>query len=1155
MEITQFYRISVAQQTSGNIVGGTQDNGGFAYTNSNWRHYHGGDGMEGVIDPNNEDLYYGFTQNGGFLTVSSDGGLSVSNQVAGPENGNWVTPLSINKDSEVFAGYGSVFQYDDGTWTAVSESFGTPVDHLEIDNINPNNMYVATNSNLRKSTDRGATFTIVENFPANITSIEVNNNDSSIVYITTSGYSQGDIRSYFSPGRVYKSVDGGDNFTDITGALPNVIKHVIKHQGNNPNNPLYLGTSIGIYRYDDITEAWEPFEVNFPNTHAVDLAINLVDNNITASAYGRGIWRSDLPAVQLADDDVSLIRIENPNNNSFVCNDDINPQVTVKNNGTNTITSIDVNYNIDGGANSTFTWTGNLVTGATTTIDLPQIVLPTGGHILNIETTIANDAFPNNTGKTTIYNNTIGVSGVVNSFETASDDLITYNEGGGISMWERGVPTGTLLNTPTSGTSVYGTILNGNHPDLTKSYLVSQCYDLSSVISPVLKFNMAFTTEFDWDIAYVEFTTNQGETWSLLGSSTDPNWYNSSRIAGDGIADDCYNCVGGQWTGANTTMTAYSYDLAALAAETSVIFRMVYHADPFTNDEGVILDDFFVDGLTSDVDGDGIGDGVDNCINTPNADQADNDGDGIGDVCDDDDDNDTILDVNDNCPLTANTDQADDNGDGIGNVCDLDNDTILNDDDNCPNTANTDQADDDGDGIGNVCDNDLDNDGIDNGSDNCPNTANADQLDTDGDGAGDVCDTDDDGDGILDASDNCPLIANADQADFDGDGEGDVCDSDSDNDGIDNNIDNCPDVANADQADNDGDGIGDVCDDDDDDDTILDVNDNCPLTANTDQADLDADGLGDVCDDDDDNDTILDVNDNCPLTSNADQADFDGDGLGDLCDEDDDGDGVLDVNDDCKLTPLNDVVDTTGCTVFTLPGNNYQLQITSETCRNSNNGSIAITTVTTLDYTAQLTGNGLDVSQAFTSTTDFNNLESGDYMVCFTVDGQAGYEICFNVTIDQPEDLAVLSRISSTGDKISLNLDGGSIYYIDLNGSITSTTESQIELDIIKGINTLKVSTDKDCQGVYNKTFNNFETIKIYPNPIYDNQLTINMANVTLENVDVKLYSMIGKVIISKAFKLQNGAVTMDLPEMSAGIYILDLNDGNTTTNFKIIKK
>jgi len=59
-----------------------------------------------------------------------------------------------------------------------------------------------------------------------------------------------------------------------------------------------------------------------------------------------------------------------------------------------------------------------------------------------------------------------------------------------------------------------------------------------------------------------------------------------------------------------------------------------------------------------DSDNDGILDGVDNCPDTPNADQADADGDNIGDVCD-------------NCIGIYNPDQEDTDGDGIGDVCDF----------------------------------------------------------------------------------------------------------------------------------------------------------------------------------------------------------------------------------------------------------------------------------------------------------------------------------------------------------------------------------------------------------------------------------------------------------------------------------------------------
>lgn len=99
-----------------------------------------------------------------------------------------------------------------------------------------------------------------------------------------------------------------------------------------------------------------------------------------------------------------------------------------------------------------------------------------------------------------------------------------------------------------------------------------------------------------------------------------------------------------------------------------------------------------------DSDGDGIIDANDNCVDTPNPDQANSDGDSHGDACD-------------NCPYDDNENQEDGDGDGVGDICD-----------NCPDIPNPDQADCDGDGIGDLCDDDRDGDGLPNDVDVCPDT-------------------------------------------------------------------------------------------------------------------------------------------------------------------------------------------------------------------------------------------------------------------------------------------------------------------------------------------------------------------------------------------------------------------------------------------------
>jgi hypothetical protein len=113
---------------------------------------------------------------------------------------------------------------------------------------------------------------------------------------------------------------------------------------------------------------------------------------------------------------------------------------------------------------------------------------------------------------------------------------------------------------------------------------------------------MAFEIEFDWDLLYMQYSTDLGQIWNTLGTADDPNWYNSSRFSGDGVNNDCYNCIGAQWTGTNLDLTEYSYNLTELANNNNIIFRFVLHTDQYVTEEGVVVDDFVIDGTTLNTD-------------------------------------------------------------------------------------------------------------------------------------------------------------------------------------------------------------------------------------------------------------------------------------------------------------------------------------------------------------------------------------------------------------------------------------------------------------------------------------------------------------------------------------------------------------------------
>lgn len=583
LQISQFYRLSVSKTTAGKMVGGLQDNGGYAYSNSSWKNYYGADGMDAAVSQNNSDLYYGFIQNGSSMYISNNGGNGITGSVSSPGvNGNWITPLKGDSQGNMYSGFNGLYKLINNAWVLQNtNSVGTDnLEHIAIDPSNDAIIYVVNGSDLYKSTDAGITFNYIYNPGSNITSINVHSSNGNIVYITTSG----------TDGEALKSTDGGGSFSSIAPGLPAIAKNCIIHQGRNTENPLYVGTSLGVYYTDDSMTTWLPFETNLPNVSVRDLEINLEDAKIIAATYGRGIWQSDIP-VQIPPTDVKFVSINNPTLN-INCASTFNPQIVVKNNGTNALTSLTVNYTIDSSPN-VFNWTGNIASGQNQTIDLPSLTTARGAHTLAVNVTTSSDAFlDNNNGQTPFYTNDSGVSGVTNTFTNTTDELIVVSQGAG---WTRGNRTGDALQT--SGNSAYLTNLSGNYANSSKSYLVSQCYNLSNILNPEISFKLAFDLELNWDIAYVEYSTNLGGNWSVLGNMN-TGWYNSDRTSSTS-GTDCFNCVGAQWTGTNTAFNTYSYDLSTLNAQTNVIFRIVFQSDESVTQLGIKVDDFVINGVLS----------------------------------------------------------------------------------------------------------------------------------------------------------------------------------------------------------------------------------------------------------------------------------------------------------------------------------------------------------------------------------------------------------------------------------------------------------------------------------------------------------------------------------------------------------------------------
>ena len=309
-----------------------------------------------------------------------------------------------------------------------------------------------------------------------------------------------------------------------------------------------------------------------------------------------------IPANDVAIDNIPL-------NSSINCGVlSVSPTITFKNLGTNPITTVNITYNIDGGANTNLVWNGNLATcsSGSQQITVNTSALSVGTHLLNFSTSITGDTAGSNNSKSTyIFVNQSTSINQVNTFESSADNLITYNdEVSNTSLWQRGIINKTNLTSAVAENSnVYATGLTNPYTSNTKSYLTSRCYDLSQTPNPVLKFNMAFDLQYSGDILYMQYSTNGGTTWSLLGTESDPNWYTSNT--------GCPTCIGGEWTGdagstnasgtTNGTRRLYSYNLASfgfasVTPQSNMLFRFVFESDAQDEYDGAFIDDFVIEG-------------------------------------------------------------------------------------------------------------------------------------------------------------------------------------------------------------------------------------------------------------------------------------------------------------------------------------------------------------------------------------------------------------------------------------------------------------------------------------------------------------------------------------------------------------------------------
>ena len=272
---------------------------------------------------------------------------------------------------------------------------------------------------------------------------------------------------------------------------------------------------------------------------------------------------------------------------------------------------------------------------------------------------------------------------------------------------------------------------------------------------------------------------------------------------------------------------------------------------------------------------------------------------------------------------------------------------------------------------------------------------------------------------------------------------------------------------------------------------------------------------------------------------------------------DDDQDGVFDDgNDLCLGTPKGVEVDVNGCAIYRFASDNFNIKVQSESCRNNNDGSIEIGALDdAIMYSASLVGANGNFNGDFTDEFAFENLMGGNYQLCINgTNGAIVYEeSCFNITVGEPEILEVASTLIENSLQATLNLQGSTLFNVELNGVVTQTESPELTIDLKPGTNKLKVYTNLPCQGSFEESIFVSTTPIIYPNPV-EEKLNV-FINQELENVDILLFDINGRLIYQESENLDSSTFEVGFDTFPSGIYFLRVSGINYKEDFKILKK
>jgi photosystem II stability/assembly factor-like uncharacterized protein len=306
LPITQFYTCEADEQHPQQLYGGAQDNG----TNrtmtggqDSWESIFGGDGFVVLVDPLNNNYIYAEYQYGN-ISRSTNGGLYFDyamSGISGSDRKNWNTPYIFDPNNPQTLYYGANRLYKSTNraqnWQVISPDltnggangevvYGT-ITTIAVAPSNSQYIYVGTDDgNVWRSQNGGTNWTeITAGLPLRwVTRLAVDPYDSQVIYVTFSGYRYD---SYLP--HVFRSNNGGGNWEEISGDLPEAPANDIIVDPSL-DSTLYLATDFGVFVTRNLGQNWAMLGDDLPNVPIVDLDFHQPTRTLIAATYGRSMY-------------------------------------------------------------------------------------------------------------------------------------------------------------------------------------------------------------------------------------------------------------------------------------------------------------------------------------------------------------------------------------------------------------------------------------------------------------------------------------------------------------------------------------------------------------------------------------------------------------------------------------------------------------------------------------------------------------------------------------------------------------------------------------------------------------------------------------------------------------------------------------------------